>query len=129
MATEQQRSTLKRPIQTINQIHVINISGNNPLTVLGKIAGLLISLLIDSEASLTLVNRKLFSQLPLHFYHQVRYPMSLTFLQLRNGFKFQGRYVLRLPITIANSTRIHTVYVVPRSLQMCIISNDLIRKT
>ena len=54
--------------------------------------------------------------------------MSLTFLQFANEFELQVQYVLRLPITIANSIRIHTVYLVPRSLRMCFIGNDLIRK-
>lgn len=42
--------------------------------------------------------------------------------------RLQVQYTLSLPITIANSTRTHTVYVVPRLSRLCIIGNDLIRK-
>ena len=123
-----QRSLLKDPIRTFAPIHVINFPTYNPLTVLGQIAGLHTRLLIDSGASLTLINKNLFSKLPYYFRRRVRYPPSWLMLQLADNSQLKVQYVLSLPITIANSTKIHNVYVVPKLSQPCIIGNDLIKK-
>ncbi|CAF4077516.1 unnamed protein product [Adineta steineri] len=59
---------------------------------------------------------------------QARYPPSGLILQLADNSQLRVQYVLSLPITIDGCTKTHTVYVVPRLTQLCIIGNDLIQK-
>jgi transposase InsO family protein len=96
--------------------------------MLGKIAGRRTNLLIDSGASLTLINQHLFSQLPKYYRERARPPPPYLYLQLADRSQLYVKYALSVPITIANSTRIQTVYVVPQLWRTCIIGNDLIRK-
>ena len=49
-------------------------------------------------------------------------------MQVADGTKLKVRYLLPLPITIAGSTRTHTVHVVPQLLRSCIIGNGFIQK-
>ncbi|CAF1253603.1 unnamed protein product [Rotaria sordida] len=79
-------------------------------------------------ASLTLINKKLFAKLPYYFRRRARYPPSWLILQLADKSQLKVQYVLSLPITIANCTKTHTVYVVPKLSQPCIIGNDLIKR-
>ena len=106
----------------------MNLQNTNPLTMLGRIAGRRTQLLIDSGASLTLINQRFFSQLPLHHRRRARPPPPHLYLQLADRSRLYVKYAISLPITIANSTRMHTVYVVPQLWRTCIIGNDLIRK-
>lgn len=91
-------------------------------------AGQRTKLLIDSGASLTLINQYLFNRLPKHYRQQATRPPPNLFLQLADRSQLYIQSVLSLPITIAHSTRIHTVYVVPNLWKSCIIGNDLIQK-
>ncbi|CAF4150636.1 unnamed protein product, partial [Adineta steineri] len=116
------------PTRTFAPIHVVNFPTYNPLTVLGYVAGLPTRLLIDSGASLTLINKDLFTKLPYYFRRQARYPPSGLILQLADNSQLTVQYVLSLPITITNCTKTHTVYIVPKLTQPCIIGNDLIQK-
>ena len=95
---------------------------------MGKVAGRQTSLLIDSGASLTLINEQLFSTLPRHYRNKARAPPPSLFLQLADRSPLYVKYALSLPITINHSTRFHNAYVVPHLWRPCIIGNDLIRK-
>ncbi|CAF0888235.1 unnamed protein product [Rotaria sordida] len=75
-------------------------------------------------ASLTLINKKLFTKLPYYFRRRARYPPSWLTLQLADKSQLKVQYVLSLPITIENCTKTHTVYVVPKLSQSCIIADD-----
>ena len=92
------------------------------------IAGRRTQLLIDSGASLTLINLQFFLQLPRYYRQRARPPPSNLCLQLADRSQLDVKYALLLPITISNSTRVHKVYVVPRLWRSCIIGNDLIRE-
>ena len=106
----------------------MNISNYNQFVVPEEIAGRYTQLLIDSGASLTLINLHVFNQLP-KYYHERAQPLPPNLcLQLADRFQLYVKYVLWLPITISNSARIHEVYVVPKLWRACIIGNDLIRK-
>ncbi|CAF1366405.1 unnamed protein product [Rotaria sordida] len=78
-------------------------------------------------ASLTLINKKLFTKLPYYFRRRARYPPSWLTLQLADKSQLKVQYVLSLPITIANCTKTHTVYVVPKLSQSCIIADDRLK--
>ena len=110
------------------QLHTINHHHAHPLVIKGKIAGRQTNLLIDSGASLTLINEHFFLHLPYNYQRKARYPPPSLFLQLADRSRLYIKYMLALPITINDSTRIHTVYVVPQLWRPCIIGNDLIRK-
>ncbi|CAF2035716.1 unnamed protein product [Rotaria magnacalcarata] len=92
------------------------------------IAGRRTQLLIDSGASLTLINLHFFLQLPKHYRKRARLPPSNLCLQLADRSQLYVKYALSLPITISNSTRIHRVYVVRKLWRSRIIGNDLIHK-
>ncbi|CAF4673584.1 unnamed protein product, partial [Rotaria socialis] len=92
------------------------------------IAGRRTQLLIDSGASLTLINLHFFLQLPKYYRKKARLPPSNLCLQLADRSQLYVKYALSLPITISNSTRMHRVYVVPKLWRSCIIGNDLIHK-
>ena len=106
----------------------MNFYNTNPLVMLGRIAGRRTQLLIDSGASLTLINQHLFSQLPLYYQQRARSPPPNLYLQLADRSRLHVKYAVSVPITISNSTRTHTVYVVPQLWRTSIIGNDLIRK-
>lgn len=106
----------------------MNSQNTNPLTMLGRIAGRRTQLLIDSGASLTLINQRLFTQLPAYYQRRAYPPPPHLYLQLADRSLLHVKYQISLPITIANSTRVHTVYVAPQLWRSCIIGNDLIRK-
>ncbi|CAF2960927.1 unnamed protein product [Rotaria sp. Silwood2] len=116
------------PVQVFTQAHAVKFPIYNPLTVFGRIAGLSTRLLIDSGASLTLINEELFVKLPYYFRRRARNPPAWLILQLADKSQLKVKCVLSLPITIANCTKTHTVYVVPKLSQPCIIGNDLIQK-
>lgn len=122
------RSTITYPAHQTAEIHALNFNNTTPLIVSGKIAGRQTPLLIDSGASLTLINYRLFNQLPLYYRRRARLPPPSLFLQLADRSRLDIKYRLTLPICIANSTRTHTVYVVPQLWRECIIGNDLIKK-
>ncbi|CAF3658765.1 unnamed protein product [Rotaria socialis] len=92
------------------------------------IAGRRTQLLIDSGASLTLINLHFFLQLPKYYQKKARLPPSNLCLQLADRSQLYVKYALSLPITISNSRRMHRVYVVPKLWRSCIIGNDLIHK-
>ena len=85
-------------------------------------------MLIDSGASLTLINSNLFYQLPYYIRQGARYPPSNLQVHLADKSRVHVEKSLLLPITIANRTRKHLVYVVPKLWRPCIIGNDFIRK-
>ncbi|CAF4231076.1 unnamed protein product [Rotaria sp. Silwood2] len=101
---------------------------NTPLILPGGIAGRRTKLLIDSGASLTLINLQFFLQLARYYRQRARPPPPNLCLQLADRSQLYVKYVLSLPITISNSTRLHEVYVVPKLWRTCIIGNDLIRE-
>lgn len=106
----------------------MNVSNYNPFIVPGEIAGRRTQLLIDSGASLTLINLNFFNELPKCYRQTARPPPPNLCLQLADRSQLYVKYALLLPITISNSTRTHKVYVVPKLWRACIIGNDLIRK-
>ena len=106
----------------------MNTHSDTPLILPGMIAGRRTKLLIDSGASLTLINLQLFFQLPRYYRRNARSPPSNLCLQLADRSQLYVKYALSLPITISNSTRFHKVYVVPKLWRSCIVGNDLIRK-
>lgn len=110
------------------EIHTVNFHNTNPLLIFGAIAGRRTQLLIDSGASLTLINLHFFSKLPPYYRQQARPPPPNLCLQLADRSQLYVKFSLSLPITISHSTRIHTFYVVPQLWRTCIIGNDLIRK-
>lgn len=110
------------------EIHTMNINNCNPLVIPGEIAGRKTQLLIDSGASLTLINLNFFYRLPKYYRKMVRPPPPNLCLLLADRSRLYVKYALSLPITISNSTRFHKVYVVPKLWRACIIGNDLIRK-
>ncbi|CAF1515182.1 unnamed protein product [Adineta ricciae] len=79
-------------------------------------------------ASLTLINSQFFKKLPIYYQRRARPPPPHICLQLVDRSHLQVKSSLTLPSTISNSTRRHTVYVVPQLWRSCIIGNDLIRK-
>ena len=85
-------------------------------------------MLIDSGASLTLINSNLFYQLPYYIRQGARYPPSNLQVHLADKSRVHVEKTLLLPITIAHQTRKHLVYVVPKLWRPCIIGNDFIRK-
>jgi hypothetical protein len=85
-------------------------------------------MLIDSGASLTLINSNLFHQLPYYIRQSARYRSSKFQIHLADKSCLQAQKTLLLPITIANRTRKHTVYVVPKLWRPCIIGNNFIQK-
>jgi len=85
-------------------------------------------MLIDSGASLTLINSDLFYQLPYYMRQNARYPSSKFQIHLADKSRLEVQKILPLPITIANHTRQHIVHVVPRLWRPCIIGNDFIQK-
>ncbi|CAF3221850.1 unnamed protein product [Rotaria sp. Silwood2] len=92
------------------------------------VAGRRTTLLIDSGASLTLINLQFFLQLPRYYRQKAQPPPPNLCLQLADRSQLCVKYALSLPITISNSTRVHRIYVVPKLWRSCIIGNDLIRK-
>lgn len=110
------------------QLYTINFPDSEPLTITGRVAGKTTSLLIDSGASLTLINEKLFQQLPYHFQRKARSPPHSLYLQLADGSRLCPKYVLHLPISIRDNTRWQRVYVVPQLWRKCIIGNDLMQR-
>lgn len=116
------------PVYLSAEIHSINLSNTNPLILPGIIGGRHTQILIDSGASLTLINSQFFKKLPTYYQRRARPPPPNLFLQLADRSHLQVKCSLTLPITISNSTRTHTVYVVPQLWRSCIIGNDLIRK-
>ena len=114
-------------MKTVPPVSTFHFAKLDPLIVSGEVAGIPVGLVIDSGSSLTLINQKLFSRLPFHLRQRIRYPPSILSVQLPDASHLRIRYALSLPITIANSTCYHTVYVVPQLSRLCIIGNDLIK--
>jgi hypothetical protein len=85
-------------------------------------------MLIDSGASLTLINSNLFHQLPYYIRQSAQYPLSKFQIHLADKSCIQVQKTLLLPITIANNTRKHIVHVVPKLWRSCIIGNDFIQQ-
>jgi hypothetical protein len=85
-------------------------------------------MLIDSSASLTLINIDIFYRLPERIRRRARYLTTNLQLQLADESCLWVQMTLLLPITIANCTIRHVVYVVPQLWRPCIIGNDFIQK-
>ena len=85
-------------------------------------------MLIDSGASLTLINLDFFYQLPYYIRQHIRYPTSNVQLHLADKSCLQVQGTIKLPINIANRIRRHKVHVVPKLWRSCIIGNDFIQK-
>ncbi|CAF1502254.1 unnamed protein product [Adineta steineri] len=100
----------------------------NPLTMNGTIANQPTEILIDSGASLTLINSNLFFQLPHSIRRYAQYPKVNLQLHLADKSCLQVHKIIQLPISIANRTIRHTVHVVPYLWRSCIIGNDFIQK-
>jgi predicted HD phosphohydrolase len=88
---------------------------------MGTIAERPTKMLIDSGASVTLINSTLFHQLPYYIQQNARYPSSKFEIHLADKSCLQIQKTLFLPITIANHTREHIVHVVPKLWRPCII--------
>jgi hypothetical protein len=85
-------------------------------------------MLIDTGASLTLINSDLFYQLPYYIRQRARCPSSNFQIHLADKSCLHVHKIILLPIMIANHTRRHNVYVVPKLWRPCIIGNDFIQK-
>jgi len=125
--TGRRRSSIKEAVRIMHLTNQINFRNAHPLMIFGKVAGVSVELLIDSGSCLTIINKQLFSQLPLCFRRRVQLLQSSLSFKLPNKSGLKIKYVLPLPITISNCIRYHTVYVVPLLWQLCIIGNDFIR--
>ncbi|CAF1048232.1 unnamed protein product [Didymodactylos carnosus] len=84
-------------------------------------------MLINSGASLTLIKSNLF-HLPYYIRQSARYPSSKFQIHLADKSCLYVQKSLLLPITIANRTKKHIVYVVPKLWRPCIIGNDFIQR-
>ena len=100
----------------------------NPLSIDGIISERPTKMLIDSGASLTLINSELFYRLPYYIRKDARFPPSNLQVRLADKSRVYVEKTLLLPITIANRTKKHVVYVVPKLWRPCIIGNDFIQK-
>ena len=120
-------SNVKYPVRLSAEIHTMNIYNSSPFILPVMIAGRRTQLLIDSGASLILINLRLFRTLPRCYRQRARLSPPNLCLQLADRSQLYVKYILSLPITISNSTRVHRAYVVPK-LWRCIIGNDLIRE-
>ena len=126
--TVQLRSNVNQSVQPLNQSPSTQPYQTNPLSIVGSIAEQPTKVLINSGASLTLINSNLFYQLPYHIRQGARYPPSNLQVHLADKSRVHVEKTLLLPITIANRTRKHLVYVVPKLWRPCIIGNDFIQK-
>ncbi|CAF4044424.1 unnamed protein product [Rotaria sp. Silwood1] len=93
-------------VQLSAEIHTADIHNTNSLTLFGMIAGRRTQLLIDSGASLILIDLHFFLQLPKYYRKRACLPPSNLCLQLADTLQLYVKYALSLPITISNSTRI-----------------------
>ena len=114
-------------MRTIAPVSTFHLAKLTPLVISGEVAGIPVDLVIDSGSSLTLINQTLFSRLTCHLRQLIQYPSSILSVQLPDASHLKIRSTLPLPITIANSTCQHTVYVVPLLSRLCIIGNDFIK--
>jgi hypothetical protein len=94
----------------------------------GTVAERPTKMLIDSGASLTLINLELFHQLPHHIRQHAYYPSSNFQVHLADKSCLYVLKTILLPITIAGKTRKHVVHVIPKLWRPCIIGNDFIQK-
>ena len=127
-STGYQRSLLENPVQTSALVNTVHPSVGRPLTFHGQVAGIMTQFIIDSGASVTLINRELYTKLPYYHRRKAKYPPSWLTLQSADNSHLRIQYVLDLPIKMANRTKTHTVYMVPKLSSPCIIGNDFIRK-
>ena len=70
----------------------MNVSNYNPFVVPGEIAGRYTQLLIDSGASLTLINLRFFNQLPKYYRERTQPPPPNLCLQLANRSQLYVKY-------------------------------------
>ena len=119
---------MNKSVQLSAQTHSIQTLQTNPLTIRGTIAKQPIRMLIDSGASLTVINSNLFYQLPYYIRRHAQFPTGNLQLHLADKSCVQVQKTLLLSITIANRTRRHRVYVVPNLWRPCIIGNDFIQR-
>ncbi len=132
--TDQSRSYVEKSVRppfytTLIQNHQISQNYKmNPLLIWGSIANRPTEMLIDSGASVTLINTKLFYKLPMYIRQNARNPSLRSQIQLADKSCIQITKTILLPITIENQTRKHVVYVVPELGRSCIIGNDFIRR-
>ena len=131
--TDQSRSYVRKSVQSsfyttsipnkqINEKHKLN-----PLIIWGSIANRPTEMLIDSGASITLINSNLFYQLPVYIRQKARNSLEKSHVQLADKSCIEITKTILLPITIENQTRQHVVYVVPELGRPCIIGNDFIQ--
>lgn len=100
----------------------------NPLIISGWIGKHQVDMLIDTGASLTLVNFELYNKLPVWIQRRTVYLKDPIQLRLANkSHVCADKYVI-LPITVTDYTVNHRAYVVPNLGRTCIIGNDFIRK-
>ncbi|CAF4748788.1 unnamed protein product, partial [Rotaria sp. Silwood2] len=92
-STGHRRALLEDPVQVFTQAHAVKFPIYNPLTVFGRIAGLSTRLLIDSGASLTLINEELFVKLPYYFRRRARNPPAWLILQLADKSQLKVKCV------------------------------------
>ena len=85
-------------------------------------------MLIDSGASLTLINSKLFQELPYRVRQRAQHLSSNLQVYLADKSCVHVQKTLTLPITMAGQTVEHVVHVVPKLWRPCIIGNDFIQK-
>ena len=88
----------------------------NPLSIFGAIAKRPTKMLIDTGASLTLINSNLFYQVPDYIRQRARRPSSNFQIHLADKSCLHVQNTVLLPITIATHTRKHKVYVVPQTM-------------
>ena len=121
-------STRFFPLKQSPQIHNIDTSFPQPLTVHGYIGSISTQFLIDTGSSLTLINFSFFSQLSDNLKRTCQRPSNALFIRLANKSPISIQWTLSLPIKIGQITRWHTVYVVRELWRSCIIGNDFILK-
>lgn len=127
--TDQSRSYINKSVQLLADTKLIQTCQTVPLSILETVDKRPTKMLIGSGASLTLINSGLFHQLPYNIRQSARHLSSKFQIHLADKSCLQVQKTLLLPITIANCTRKHIVYVVPRLWRPCIIGTLFIYLT
>ena len=121
------KNSFTYPSRLTPQLHTIDSSSSQPLTVHGRIGFSPVLFLIDTGSSLTLINHHLFNKLDPRLTASRRRPPPSLSLRLANNSTVSIQWLLRLPLTFAGNTCWQTVYVVRDLWRSCIIGNNFIR--
>ena len=109
-----------------HHINTLHASLLTPLTTSWRIDPLPVNFLIDTGSSLTLINDCLFRKLPSYLTRFRRRPPSTIALRLPNNSSLHIQWTLSLPITLKQTTRWATVYVVRDLWRPCVLGNNFI---